>query len=99
MMYTYSMESAQKNNKQYNSPVLLFDYLRGIAILGVLFQHTYGVYSMVNFFTNIPLLYLDITVANSAAFAVPLFICVSGFVLYRSSEQTTSWTSFYRSRL
>lgn len=83
-----------------NSPsnhVIEIDYLRCFAILAVIYIHTAAATTRVGEISNLdlfPVIYLE----NLAQFAVPLFICISGFVLYLSYKPSEGIRSFYRKR-
>lgn len=73
------------------------DYLRCFAILAVIYIHTAAATTRVDEIPNLdlfPVIYLE----NLAQFAVPLFICISGFVLYLSYKPSDGVRSFYRKR-
>jgi peptidoglycan/LPS O-acetylase OafA/YrhL len=74
-----------------------FDYLRGFAILAVLCIHT------AQYSTRVvpPTALVEIVTAVGAftAFAVPLFVFISGFVLYYRHPHITSVSAFYKRRL
>ena len=73
------------------------DYLRCFAILAVIYIHTAAATTRVDEIPNLdlfPVIYLE----NLAQFAVPLFICISGFVLYLSYKPSEGVRSFYRKR-
>lgn len=72
------------------------DYLRGFAILAVIAIHTSS------FFTKIPdvnfLLIINVIINVFSHFAVPLFIFISGFVLFLNYNSILSQKSFYKKR-
>lgn len=72
------------------------DYLRGFAILAVVIIHTSAS------FTSVP--YIDGVVVTNVIldifthFAVPLFICISGFVLYLKYKDRYNYQEYYKKR-
>lgn len=69
------------------------DYLRCIAILAVIYIHTAAALSRAG---DLSSLYPVALLNTLAQFAVPLFICISGFVLFRKPVQEAK--EFYRRR-
>lgn len=67
-----------------------FDQLRSLATLAVVAIHVSANYAAV-----LPAAYL---VNQTVRFAVPLFIILSGYLLYRSSDPEDSYLSFYKNR-
>lgn len=75
--------------------IIEIDYLRCFAIFAVIYIHTASATMRVEETANlIPVIYLN----SLAQFAVPLFICISGFVLYLSYKPSEGVISFYKKR-
>jgi len=79
-----------EDNPEYFSEIV---YLRAIAILAVISIHASPKGSSINFLT---LLYMSIDTFSH--FAVPLFVCISGFVLYNKYQRSYSLKIFYKKR-
>ncbi|MFZ2497819.1 acyltransferase [Methanosarcina sp.] len=81
---------------QQKSRIEEIDYLRGFAILAVITIH------ISDNFTHIPnvnlLLTINLIIDVFSHFAVPLFICISGFVLSLKYNSLLSKKSFYKKR-
>lgn len=69
--------------------------LRGVAILGVISIHVSGVFTDMDM---VPLSILYMSIDSFSHFAVPLFIFVSGFVLYNKYSADFSLSDFYKKR-
>lgn len=80
-------------NKQYLGYV---NYLRGLAIIGVIVIHTIG-----GAYSKNDLIYMfNINLDLVSSFSVPLFIFISGLVLtYNYSDKDINYNSFIRKRL
>ena len=73
------------------------NYLRAIAILGVLIIHTTDHTCLINKFTGLTfsLIYIE----ELVRFAVPMFVFVSGFVLHNKYKSNLPMKDFYKKRL
>lgn len=83
-----------KTNPEYFSEIV---YLRAIAILAVISIHVSGSFDKMSSINFLTLLYMSISTFSH--FAVPLFVCISGFVLYNKYQGTFSLKLFYKKRL
>jgi probable poly-beta-1,6-N-acetyl-D-glucosamine export protein len=81
-----------ENNSEYFSEIV---YLRAIAILAVISIHVSSFSAMIsiNFLT---LMYMSINTFSH--FAIPLFVSISGFVLYNKYQGSYSLKIFYKKR-
>jgi surface polysaccharide O-acyltransferase-like enzyme len=81
-----------------NHPEYFFEitYLRAFAILAVISIHVSGAFSEMSGFTFLTLLYMSLNAFSR--FAVPLFVCMSGFLLYNKYQGSFSLTLFYKNR-
>ncbi|WP_440950012.1 acyltransferase [Methanosphaerula subterraneus] len=83
-----------------NDRVRYFDeinILRAIATLAVISIHVSGDFSKIA--TENFLMTAYMAVKSFSSFAVPLFICISGFVLYNKYSGTIALKNFYEKRL
>ncbi len=73
------------------------DYLRGFAILAVIMIHTSAYFTTVGSLTKVTgvMLFID----EFAHYAVPLFISISGFVLYYNYSSKFNTVIYYKKRL
>jgi peptidoglycan/LPS O-acetylase OafA/YrhL len=71
-------------------------YLRAIAILAVISIHVSAIFQTMDNTNFITFLYMSIDVFSH--FGVPLFICISGFVLYNKYHEQISILEFYKKR-
>ena len=71
--------------------------LRAFAILAVISIHVSGAFTFMNPASFLTILYMAIDTASG--FAVPLFVAVSGFVLYNKYPDGVDPAAFYRKRL
>jgi probable poly-beta-1,6-N-acetyl-D-glucosamine export protein len=87
------MESIPKN-----VPLLFpeIGYLRGLAIIAVITTHITTYYIKMPTITNLTLVYMIFIVL--ARYGVPLFLLVSGFVLYNKYNEKFDLNDFYRKR-
>jgi probable poly-beta-1,6-N-acetyl-D-glucosamine export protein len=81
------------NNPEYFSEIV---YLRAIAILAVISIHVSAFFTEMNSINFLTLLYMSIDTVSH--FAVPLFVCISGFVLYNKYRESYSLKIFYKKR-
>jgi probable poly-beta-1,6-N-acetyl-D-glucosamine export protein len=88
--YAYFM----KTNPEYFFEIV---YLRALAILAVISIHVSGSFDKMSSINFLTLLYMSISTFSH--FAVPLFVCISGFVLYNKYQGTFSLKVFYKKRL
>ncbi len=72
------------------------DYLRGFAILAVLIIHTSASFTAVSYLDGVVIANIILDVFTH--FAVPLFICISGFVLYMKYTGTYCYCEYYKKR-
>ena len=82
-----------ENNPEYFSEIV---YLRAIAILAVISIHVSVFFNKMSGITFLTLLYMSINTLSQ--FAVPLFVCISGFVLYNKYQGLYSLKRFYKKR-
>jgi surface polysaccharide O-acyltransferase-like enzyme len=82
-----------ENTPAYFSEIV---YLRAIAILAVIAIHTSAYYSIMERATFLTFLYMSVDTISH--FAVPLFVCISGFVLYNKYQGSYSRGKFYKKR-
>jgi len=83
-----------ENNPEYFSEIV---YLRAFAILAVISIHVSDYFTemaTINFLT-----FLYMSIDTFSHFAVPLFVCISGFVLYNKYQGSYSLKIFYKKRL
>jgi surface polysaccharide O-acyltransferase-like enzyme len=83
-----------EDNPGYFSEIV---YLRAIAILAVISVRVANDFITMNSINFLTLLYMSITTFSN--FGVPLFVCISGFVLYNKYRGSFSIISFYKKRL
>ena len=83
-----------ENNPEYFSEIV---YLRAFAILAVISIHASDYFSEMTTITFLTFLYMSIDTFSH--FAVPLFVCISGFVLYNKYKGSFSLKIFYKKRL
>ena len=81
------------NNSEYFSEIV---YLRAIAILAVISIHVSAYFTEMDRINFLTLLYMSIDTFSH--FAVPLFVCISGFVLYNKYQGSYSLKIFYKKR-
>lgn len=84
----------EPDRRQYYPEI---EALRGVAILGVLAWHILGQFTAVDDPTGI--FRVTFVLWNLVRWAVPLFVFISGFVLYASYGKDFSASVFYRRRL
>ena len=72
------------------------DYLRGLAILFVISVHVSYVWPEMEAITFLSFLYMSIH--SFSQVAVPLFVFISGFVLYLNYQKNFSILTFYKKR-
>jgi peptidoglycan/LPS O-acetylase OafA/YrhL len=72
------------------------DYLRGLAIVLVLSVHVSQVFTGMNTITFLTYLYISIEAFSQVS--VPLFIFISGFVLFLKYQSNFSIITFYKTR-
>lgn len=84
----------EKTNPEYFSEIV---YLRAIAILAVISIHVSAYFTDMGSINFLTVLYMSIDTFSS--FAVPLFVCISGFVLYNKYQGSFSLKLFYKKRL
>ena len=72
------------------------DYLRGLAILAVITIHITTYYTKMPAITNLTILYMTLIVL--ARYGVPIFLLVSGFVLYNKYNKEFNLSEFYIKR-
>jgi probable poly-beta-1,6-N-acetyl-D-glucosamine export protein len=82
------------NNPEYFSEVV---YLRAIAILAVISIHVSSYFTKMDTINFLTFFYMSIDAISS--FAVPLFVCISGFVLYNKYQGSYVLKIFYKKRL
>jgi surface polysaccharide O-acyltransferase-like enzyme len=82
-----------ENNPEYFSEIV---YLRAIAILAVISIHVSAFFTEMSHINFLTLLYMSIDTFSH--FAVPLFVCISGFVLYNKYRESYSLKKFYKKR-
>lgn len=82
-----------KNNPEYFFKIT---YLRAFAILAVISIHVSSYSTEMTGVTFLTLLYLSIDTFSH--FAVPLFVCISGFLLYHTYHGLFSLKTFYKNR-
>ena len=83
-----------ENNPEYFSEIV---YLRAIAILAVISIHVSVYFIEMDSINFLTLLYMSIDTFSQ--FAVPLFVCISGFVLYNKYQGSFSLKLFFKKRL
>ena len=71
-------------------------YLRAIAILAVISIHVSAYFTLMERVTFLTFLYLAVDTISH--FAVPLFVCISGFLLYNKYKGSYSVKKFYKKR-
>lgn len=76
--------------------ILEIDFLRGFAILAVIAIHTTAAFTDVPYIDS--LVITNIVIDVFSQFAVPLFIFISGFVLYLKYNGKYSLKHFYKNR-
>jgi probable poly-beta-1,6-N-acetyl-D-glucosamine export protein len=80
-----------ESNSEYFSEIV---YLRAIAILAVISIHVASFSTNgINFLT-----YMYMSINTFSQFAIPLFVCISGFVLYNKYKWPYSLKVFYKKR-
>ncbi len=72
------------------------DYLRGLAIIAVITIHITTYYTRMPTITNLTIVYMILIVL--ARYGVPLFLLVSGFVLYNKYNKEFNLNEFYIKR-
>jgi len=82
-----------ETNSTYFSEIV---YLRAIATLAVISIHTSAYFTKMSTINFLTLIYMSIDAFSF--FAVPLFICISGFVLYHKYRWPFSLQLFYKKR-
>ncbi len=82
-----------ENSSEYFSEIV---YLRAIAILSVISIHVSAFFYQMGSISFLTLLYMSID--SFSFFAVSLFVCISGFVLYNKYKEPFSLTLFYKKR-
>lgn len=87
------MNSIPKNIPLY-FPEL--DYLKGLAIMAVITIHTLTYFSKMPTITNLTLLYMVVIMLSR--YGVPVFLIVSGFVLYNKYNRMFNLNEFYLKR-
>ncbi len=77
--------------------IVELDYLRGFAILGVIMIHTTGWFTTVGSLTYVTgaMLFVD----TLSGYAVPLFLFISGFVLFHNYSSKFKLLEFYKKRV
>ena len=85
---------AMENNPHYFSEIV---YLRALAILAVISVRVSNDFFMMNSINFLTFLYMSIE--TFSLFGVPLFVCISGFVLYNKYQGSFSLKVFYKKRL
>jgi len=83
-------------NAQKNNYIFEMDYLRGLAILLVISVYVSSVFTGMNATSFLYFLYISIDTFSEAA--VPLFIFISGFVLFLNYQRNFSLVTFYKKR-
>ena len=73
-----------ENNPEYFSEIV---YLRAFAILAVISIHVSYYFTEMISINFLTLLYMSIDTFSH--FAIPLFVCISGFVLYNKYQGHT----------
>jgi len=73
------------------------DILRAIAILGVLSIHVSAYFVYMKDITLLTFFYVSIDILSH--FAVPLFVFISGFVLFNKYHDHMSYIKFCKSRI
>ena len=71
-------------------------YLRAIAVLAVISIHVSAIFTSMDQNNLLTFLYMSLNVLSH--FAVPLFVCISGFVLYNKYQSSFSIVKFYKKR-
>jgi probable poly-beta-1,6-N-acetyl-D-glucosamine export protein len=71
--------------------------MRACAILAVISIHVSGAYTFMDPGNFLAIVYMSVNVFSG--FAVPLFICISGFVLYNKYPENIDLKKFYQKRL
>jgi surface polysaccharide O-acyltransferase-like enzyme len=87
------MESIPKNVPLFFPEI---DYLRGLAIIAVITIHITTYYTRMSTITNLTLVYMTFIVL--ARYGVPVFLLVSGFVLYNKYNKKFNLKEFYLKR-
>jgi surface polysaccharide O-acyltransferase-like enzyme len=82
------------NNPEFFSEVV---YLRAIAILAVISIHVSAYFTKMDISNFLTFFYMSVNTFSH--FAVPLFVCISGFVLYNKYRGSYSLKIFYKKRL
>jgi probable poly-beta-1,6-N-acetyl-D-glucosamine export protein len=84
---------AMENNPEYFSEIV---YLRSIAILAVISIHVSAYFTEMSTISFLTFIYMSIDTFSH--FAVPLFVCISGFVLFNKYQGSYSLHIFYKKR-
>jgi len=91
-------EDVEKKCISKNTPHFFpeLDYLRGLAILAVITIHITTYFTKMPAITNLTIVYMTLIVL--ARYGVPIFILVSGFVLYNKYNKEFKVSEFYIKR-
>jgi probable poly-beta-1,6-N-acetyl-D-glucosamine export protein len=82
-----------ENNHGYFSEIV---YLRAFAILAVISIHVSSCFTSMERATFLTFFYMSVDTISH--FAVPLFVCISGFVLFNKYQGSYSLRRFYKKR-
>jgi probable poly-beta-1,6-N-acetyl-D-glucosamine export protein len=82
-----------EKNPEYFSEIV---YLRSFAILAVISAHVSAYFMYMDSINFLTLLYMSIDTFSH--FAIPLFVCISGFVLFNKYQGSYSLNIFYKKR-
>lgn len=93
---TYMLYDSNMNSPKNNHHIFEMDYLRGLAILFVISVHVSFIWPEMETITFLSLLYMSIH--SFSQVAVPLFVFISGFVLYLNYQKNFPILTFYKKR-
>jgi surface polysaccharide O-acyltransferase-like enzyme len=83
-----------ENSQKYFFEIV---YLRAFAILAVIGIHVASYFTEMTYISILTFFYMS--VEGFSRFAVPLFVCISGFLLFSKYQGTFPLKSFYKKRL
>lgn len=71
-----------------NSREVYLDYLRAIAMIAVVFNHSWGYYSIDNrqIYMGEPIWYIDAVLNMLTRFNVPIFFMISGYLMLNTEK-------------